>query len=487
MNNVLNLDAYDALVIDCWDTLLHRDVVDPADRFHKPGRGCDRFARERRESDERLKAFGRTGSGEITLSSIMDMSGEYAREARGSFLSPSNAQLIETFHKAGKQVLVVSDTYMTGRELELMLGRFKWLPVHTSADHGKTKAEGLIGDVLADLEIDPKRAIVLGDNPNADGRGAQMCGAPYAPYAGYTARIKERLASTNKLAKIHLGRPLRADHKRQLIEKNFPNPYFELGYSLLGPIVGGTLYRIMPGGMEDLTTFVSRDTWLLHELYTGQKQYLCINREIVIRATVRDAHELREAQGAFAQTPGAWEHVARSTNVSSLPEELKRLRAHLATLKPINYVVDLGCRGITFDLLRDRLGVQTQPELLVALPDSRYTAIAKFAPYTAEYVILDRISILETLMKQPVGPLVGYEEDGSPVFKAREPGPQCAIVDEIQAGARAFVADAGPCYQDIEAHLLQLLLGSEPCLVAIENELGPIGLGGTLRVDRDRR
>jgi predicted HAD superfamily hydrolase len=482
MSNNIDLGAYDALVLDCWDTLLHRDVVEPMDRFYRPGDPAARYKRERAEFDIRIAQFGRTGSAEVTLSKFMKMDREYRAERAGCFLSPSNVALADAFRAAGKRVLIVSDTYMSQMELIDVLPRDPRLDgaqIHTSCSDGKPKGEGLIGDILAAEGIDPKRTLVIGDNPSADGRGAAMCGATYGPYVGYTPTMQKRLTSTNELCKRHLHRPMRAPHKRQLIERQFDDPFLELGYSLLGPIVSAILHRI---DRSQVTTFVSRDTWLLHELYEGPKQYLCINREIALRTTARDDAEKREAVARIVHIPHAVQSVMFGDN-NEIDRE--RMLKHIASLRPLDHVLDLGCRGVTFELLQ-RLGVRSDVELVLALPDSNYPSVARFEPYTAWHVILNRVSVLETLLKQPVGSLTGYGEDGRPIFKARTLGPQAAIVDEIQRGARLFYEQAGPSDQDLEAHVLQLFMGEEPPLEPLLNELGPLCNGATLRVDRSR-
>ncbi|MEA2411292.1 MAG: hypothetical protein QOC77_1853 [Thermoleophilaceae bacterium] len=92
-------------------------------------------------------------------------------------------ELIRYAHATGKQVIAVSDTYLSEQELRALLdssfaGEVALDRLYASSDHGVGKTSGLFERILAELEIEPRQLVHVGDHELADVESPSKLGIP---------------------------------------------------------------------------------------------------------------------------------------------------------------------------------------------------------------------------------------------------------------------------------------------------------------------
>ena len=190
------LDAVDVVSFDLFDTLMERrGVFCPKDLFYvvrevAAARGIriEEFvvARVRAEEGARVRARG-CGKEDVTLEEIYADLGrrpgltstqvtelmriELDCERSRLIALEAGARLFSAARQAGKQVVIISDTYFDEAFLaELLLERgYGAAKIYASSEHGKTKSDGSLFDVvLGDLGVEPGKVLHVGDNPLSD-------------------------------------------------------------------------------------------------------------------------------------------------------------------------------------------------------------------------------------------------------------------------------------------------------------------------------
>jgi FMN phosphatase YigB (HAD superfamily) len=251
------------LSLDCFDTLIWRDVHAPRDIFADLGNGTMPDQRRWAESNARARALLARQSRETTLAEIyatlMPGADDDARaaaaareleaEARHCYAFAPTAALIRTAKAEGRQVIVVSDTYLdaaqlraliataAGDELAALIDR-----IFCSCDYGVSKGEGLFRHVLRALRAEPQDLLHIGDNAQADLAAPAALGIPARHLLQFAPETEQRLrleaaagamlhGSSQSWAAVQPHRAAIA-----IAEPQFAHPAATLGYSVLGPI-----------------------------------------------------------------------------------------------------------------------------------------------------------------------------------------------------------------------------------------------------------
>ena len=213
---------------DVFDTLLWRQVAEPADAFtllaerlRQRGRlaphlaaGAFRQLRVLAEREARSRRALQFNDLEATLREVYDVlpgwvfkhpvdvqvaiDTEIALERELVVPDLDVAELLRAAHEAGKLVIAVSDTYFSAAELRHLLDQ----PgldgvivdrVYTSSDHRRGKAAGLFEVVLADVGVPPAAMLHLGDNEKADIEPAEKLGIPTTSFERHPRELEELL------------------------------------------------------------------------------------------------------------------------------------------------------------------------------------------------------------------------------------------------------------------------------------------------------
>jgi hypothetical protein len=273
------------LTLDIFDTLLWRRVAKPTDAFLLLGeeliaRGAlaggispatfagmrmaaEGIARARKATTGRapevhlgeIYAEFNPGITELTIDELR--AAEVSLERRITVVDHLLAQTLSTLAaELDLRVVFVSDMYLSGEELKVLLdrpemGSLAEAEIISSADVGMGKENGL-WDVLPDCwGVSPSSIVHVGNNPNADVIKPREAGL----LAAYWPELPDRLAaivaaegcSTRASAKVRVSSPLdgglnalrgraafstsRRDHEDQVA--------WETGASILGPVMAG--------------------------------------------------------------------------------------------------------------------------------------------------------------------------------------------------------------------------------------------------------
>lgn len=196
------LGAVDAVSFDMFDTLIQRNALFcPKDLFYQVQAlaeircaiRLDDFVsvRVRAESIARVRARGRhreeTTIEEIygELTKILSLTDRLAQDLLQIELEcervalvplPYGRLLYDAAIRAGKMVVLTSDTYLSRAFLQEVLTQAGFSGVHrvyASSEFGKTKQHGSLFDiVLKELNCSPGRLLHVGDNPLSDATAA---------------------------------------------------------------------------------------------------------------------------------------------------------------------------------------------------------------------------------------------------------------------------------------------------------------------------
>ena len=109
-------------------------------------------------------------------------------------------ELIRFAHATGKQVIAVSDTYLSEQELRTLLdasfaGEVALDRLFASSDHGVGKTSGMFEKVLEELDIEPRQLVHVGDHPEADVESPSKLGIPTVHFkraTPYLEAVRER-------------------------------------------------------------------------------------------------------------------------------------------------------------------------------------------------------------------------------------------------------------------------------------------------------
>jgi FMN phosphatase YigB (HAD superfamily) len=291
------------LSLDCFDTILVRDVAEPLDVFFDLARS-EPFARLgfeaklRAEAEGRARAFARLRNGnlEVTLPEIYRQAfpaltdeqvdalarAELAAEKRACSAFAPTIDLMLAARARGLPIVIVSDTYFTERELRELLAAC--IPaealaaverIFCSSEHGRSKKAGLFKEVLRQLATPAGSILHVGDHPTFDLAAAHAAGL----HAVQLVRHDLALESACRTQTVAMG--LVAPEVRR--ERSLPQPYAalfaearglesptaQLGYVAVGPVlyafgrfITRSLAELEAAGARPKPVFLLRDAFL---------------------------------------------------------------------------------------------------------------------------------------------------------------------------------------------------------------------------------
>lgn len=291
------------LSLDCFDTLLWRDVHAPRDVFAD----LDVARPDQRrwaESNARARALVTRQSHEVTLAEIYEAllpgatpearaaaaAAECAAEARHCYAFAPTVALMRAAKAEGRQVIIVSDTYLGADALRALIAAAGGEDVAAlidhifcSCEHGVSKGEGLFRHVLRLTGARASDLLHIGDNVAADLEAPQQLGIPAKHLVQFTADTQQRLrleaAAGAMLHGSSQSWPAVQPHRAALAiaEPQFDHPAATLGYSVLGPIFAAfdqwlkaeaaALAAARPGKVHVL--FLLRDGHLPHQVWNA--------------------------------------------------------------------------------------------------------------------------------------------------------------------------------------------------------------------------
>ena len=260
------------LSLDCFDTILWRNVAQPTDVFfrlqHRPAArelGLTGLQRVRIESEARTIARVDHGRNEVTLEQIyragyptLDAASigrlvrdELESEQEACFVYQPVLELMQCALRSGLRLVIVSDTYFEEALLRELLARH--LPpevmagihrIFVSCEHGASKADGLFRTVLARLDCAPGEIMHIGDNPVADQDAPQALGLHTVHFVHYSQEVGQMLQMNSNTTSIlnpavrasaAMPAPFHAILAGREIDATIPEVM--LGYCAAGPLL----------------------------------------------------------------------------------------------------------------------------------------------------------------------------------------------------------------------------------------------------------
>ncbi len=259
-------DGAKILSLDCFDTLVWRNLNMPTDVFYdlniedcsmemrvlaeKRARKALAFEQQKQEvtiADIYAHLF--RGADEQQIASYVDK--ELAAEALHCFAFTPVVNLIAAAKARGMQVIIVSDTYLPEPLLRQLITDAAGQDVinnidqvFCSCDYGVNKASGLFEHVLEELKVAPETIVHLGDNKVADFESPIELGIHGVHFEQFDDEAVERLrleaAAATLLEKdTRKASPALQPHRPQISLRNNDDSIFQFGHDVLGPIYQG--------------------------------------------------------------------------------------------------------------------------------------------------------------------------------------------------------------------------------------------------------
>jgi FMN phosphatase YigB (HAD superfamily) len=252
------------LSLDCFDTLIWRNVNVPTDVFADLALGANGVTqRLSGESMARQTAFNLDGRKDVRIEEIYaqvlpngsaedhasHIAAELDAEARHCFAFAPTRDLIADARRRGMKVIIVSDIYMSEPQLRRLITRVGGDEligmidrIFVSSEYGLGKADGLFEIVLDALQVAPGAMVHVGDNAVADYTAPSRLGIhsvhlrQFGPETEQRLRLEAGVSSIIEPASRTI-RPVLQPHRAALSLRTNDDPAFALGYDVLGPIM----------------------------------------------------------------------------------------------------------------------------------------------------------------------------------------------------------------------------------------------------------
>jgi predicted HAD superfamily hydrolase len=170
---------------------------------------------------------------------------ELSVEANMLVVNPKLEKWIDLAYNLGKQVILISDMYLSPKEIEnialsKLKSRDKISKIYMSSSYNKTKSTGnLFLNVIKDFKISHKELLHVGDNPQSDIAIPKSFGIQTL-YYGLNLNEKEALHYETLYLKENLKDGNHVRHLSMLenpYENGLERFYFRLGCSIFAPLL----------------------------------------------------------------------------------------------------------------------------------------------------------------------------------------------------------------------------------------------------------
>ncbi len=254
------------LSLDCFDTLLWRNVQAPRDVFagiDLPGGGVE--PRMWAERSARRAMLSRRKTSEVSLVDIYRrlmpraddaaiataIDREIELESRHLFAFAPTVALMRAAKDRGMRVIIVSDFYLTEPQLRALITTVAGADVvalidriFVSADHGAGKCDKLFDIVLRQLKVRPDTILHVGDNRHADQDAPGRHGihsvhlVQFDPAAETRLRL-EAVAGALVDPAARVTAPIYQAHRAAVALRRDDDAATALGHDVLGPVLLG--------------------------------------------------------------------------------------------------------------------------------------------------------------------------------------------------------------------------------------------------------
>jgi predicted HAD superfamily hydrolase len=338
------------LSLDCFDTLLWRKTATPVDVFyalqHRPTFQALGFSAELRvqaESKARQMKMIQTGSIEVMLTDIYRAAfpnldeqkiialteEELAEEVETCYAFLPVIDLMRAAKKNNLNIIIVSDTYLTEKQLRHLLTQH--LPadvmssitkIFCSCENKKSKSEGLLNIAIDNLHQSAHSVLHVGDSLTADFHGAKAVGAHALHLLQHDAITTELLrmqaiASSFLSPAVRDKKPLYSPFRGVLATAGlnaFDKPAATLGYAATGPLlysfckfILNDIEKMQQTGKNPKVLFLMRDGYLpslICEAITGKTigHRVNISRFVALASSFRTKNDIDRYLSEIAGT-----------------------------------------------------------------------------------------------------------------------------------------------------------------------------------------
>ncbi|MEO1221289.1 MAG: HAD family hydrolase, partial [Pseudomonadota bacterium] len=201
------------LSLDCFDTLLWRDCHAPTDLFAAlPDISLsqrivgEQFARKaeatlRQRNEVGIEAIYSHAMPNADSKARTDaVEAELSAEAHCCFAFAPTVELMRKAKAQGVKVVIVSDTYLSARQLRSLIEQAAGEEVaglidkvFVSSEAGLSKSQGLLHKVLKSLKVAPQDVLHIGDNHTADFEASRALGVPALHLVQFSEAAQQRL------------------------------------------------------------------------------------------------------------------------------------------------------------------------------------------------------------------------------------------------------------------------------------------------------
>lgn len=309
-NELEHLSFADAKVLslDCFDTLLWRNVFAPKDVFftlcnHPLFKKYNITPRKRAgfEDKARFSKKMRNDSTEVSLQEIYAeilpdaelelinqlIEAEVQLEHESTFLFKPVYDLLIRAKREGLKTIIVSDTYFSAAQILHLVNkpgaRLEELidEIYCSSEYEKSKSMGLFKPVLRSLNLSANQVLHLGDNVNADYHGAHSLAIPAFHLNCFESEaVQKKISSKIQPGLIYLpnirldqGMP-QLQHQQLALLDTKKDPFFQFGYTAIGGILSSfsqflsdEVSTLKRAGKKPKLGFLLRDAYLISSVY----------------------------------------------------------------------------------------------------------------------------------------------------------------------------------------------------------------------------
>lgn len=326
------LDKYEVISFDIFDTLIKRKYLFPQDLFEHLGRIAEdpSFALKRKKAEKKARKLSKVQ--DITLDEIYKQLPKYRKyekeekllEISNTFVNGEIKPLYDKAVKLNKKIIAVSDMYLDKETISSLLkkaGYGHFDKIYISGEYGKTKWTGDLFDiVIKDLKIEPQKILHIGDNYKNDYLIAGKKGIKTFYYQ------EKNLFRYKKFAKFSLhGKELEKSCLFSLCDDYYKrtDDYFKrLGFTYGGPLCLSFIEWFYPllkeNNFSDIL-FISRDGWILKKvfelLYPNNKikpHYIYAAREICKNVDSQEYKKYLEKQNITGKKIALVDMVAKN-------------------------------------------------------------------------------------------------------------------------------------------------------------------------------
>jgi len=291
------------LSLDCFDTLLWRNVHAPAHVFSDLGQGSPTpHQRIWAESHARSRMALAKKQNEATIEQIYDallpghdaaarargVAAELEAEARHCYGFAPTVALMRAAKAAGLKIAIVSDTYLSREQLRALIAGAAGEDVAAliddlfcSSEFGVSKSEGLFKHVLRQTRVAPDRILHIGDNKHADLTPAQALGINALHLLQFSEAEQQRLrleAAVGSIINAAGGEQggCHQSHRAPLAVAipALDDPAEALGYATLGPVfhafarwIAEEAAALEKAGAKTHLLFLMRDGYLPQRVF----------------------------------------------------------------------------------------------------------------------------------------------------------------------------------------------------------------------------